>query len=234
MLGALVLRYQATVHQRIIGHGVKNRDLADVAHDRQAFLEETFAFPVQFSPVFIAWTVHGIEQFTVLGRKPVQLLLGRYPGIQGRGMGKLVNGAPELMGDTVFFLGGHFMILGRPQTVTGQVVEQGHPALLPVDLPGLAPGHHLLGQHVVHHGAHQPEQAVAAPEPFVQPLLYDGQVAFVLFQHELDDLEPQGHVARLIGLGREAESGRRHVAVVGGAGHERHEQQVGQYVFKGK
>ena len=41
-------------------------------------------------------------------------------------------------------------------------------------------------------------------------------------------------MTRFVGLGREADGHRRHVAVVGGAGNEGHEQDVGQHVFEGK
>ena len=85
----------------------------------------------------------------------------------------------------------------------------------------------------MHHG-HQGEQAVTTPEPFVDPTLHDGHVGGVLLQHELDAFNAQGHVARLVRLRREAKRHGGNVAVVCSTRHERHEQQVGQYVFKGK
>jgi hypothetical protein len=45
-------------------------------------------------------------------------------------------------------------------------------------------------------------------------------------------LQAQGHVAGLVGLGREAEGHGAHVAVVGRTRHEGHEQQVGQHVLE--
>ncbi|MNM95424.1 hypothetical protein D3C81_1078690 [compost metagenome] len=54
----------------------------------------------------------------------------------------------------------------------------------------------------------------------------------MLLQQELDDFQAEGHVPGLVGLRREAEGDGGHVAVVGGTGHEGHEQQVGQHVFE--
>ncbi|MNG21574.1 hypothetical protein D3C84_1059610 [compost metagenome] len=56
----------------------------------------------------------------------------------------------------------------------------------------------------------------------------------MLFEQELDHFKAQGHVPRFVGLGGEAEGDRGHVAVERGAGHERHEQQVGQHVLERK
>ncbi|MCY1298660.1 hypothetical protein D9M70_481560 [compost metagenome] len=54
----------------------------------------------------------------------------------------------------------------------------------------------------------------------------------MLLQQELDDFQAEGHVPGLVGLRREAEGDGGHVAVVGGTGHEGHEQQVGQHVLE--
>ncbi|MNC18110.1 hypothetical protein D3C75_660050 [compost metagenome] len=144
----------------------------------------------------------------------------------------LVQTQHELVGHVVDGLFRVVPALGRTDAVAGQVLEQRAAVLDAVDVPGLAPGHHALGQHVVHHGADQAEHADAAPEPLVDPGLDNRQVVRILLEHELDALEAEGHVPRLVGLRREAEGDGGHVAVVGGAGHERHEQQVGQHVLE--
>jgi hypothetical protein len=115
-----------------------------------------------------------------------------------------------------------------------QVAEQRAAVLDAVDVPGLAPAHHALGQHVVHHRAHQPQHPEAAPEPLVDPGLHDGQVGRVLLEHELDALQPQRHVPCLVRLGGEAEGHGGHVAVVGRPRHEGHEQQVGEHILEGE
>ena len=56
----------------------------------------------------------------------------------------------------------------------------------------------------------------------------------MLLEQELDDLQAKGHVPRFIGLRRKTEGDRSHVAIVGGARHERHEQQIGKHIFEGK
>ena len=134
----------------------------------------------------------------------------------------------------MFFFGRYFVMLGQTNAVARQIVEQRYAVLFPIDFPGFFPAHDLLWQHVVHHRADQAEQAITAPEPFVEPALHDGNIVLVLLQHELHHFESQGHVARLIGLRGEAESGGRHIAVVGRARDKGHEQQIGQDVFKGK
>jgi hypothetical protein len=136
------------------------------------------------------------------------------------------------VGDVVLVLLDLVEPLGRADAVAGQILEQRAAVLLEVDLPGLLPAHDALGQHVVHHHADQGQHAVAAPGPLVDPALHDGHVVRVLLEDELDDLQAQGHVAGFVGLGREAEGHGAHVAVVGRARHEGHEQQVGQHVLE--
>ncbi len=61
-----------------------------------------------------------------------------------------------------------------------------------------------------------------------------GRLSGMLLEQELDDLDAERHVPALVRLRREAKGHRRHVAVIGGARHERHEQEVRQQIFEGE
>nr|WP_253272643.1 hypothetical protein [Arsenicicoccus sp. oral taxon 190] len=123
----------------------------------------------------------------------------------------------------------------RPYAVVGEVGEEAvHHLLLEVELEGLLPAHHRPRQHVVEHLGDDRGDAVAPPEPLVDPLLHDRHVGLVLLEQELDGLQAEGHVPGLVRLRREAEGHRRQVAVEGRRRHERHEEQVGQQELEGE
>jgi hypothetical protein len=84
------------------------------------------------------------------------------------------------------------------------------------------------------HHPHQRQQSVSAPEPLVDPALDDRHIVFVLLKQELDHFKAQSHVPGFVGLCRKTEGHGGHVAVERRAGHEGHEQQVGQHVLEGK
>ena len=146
----------------------------------------------------------------------------------------------ELVQDPVHLVRQDLLLVDRPLDVARrldpvvlEVLEEAvHHLLLEVELEGLLPAHHPLREHVVHHSRDEGDEAIAAPEPLVEPRLHDGEVVLVLLEHELDGLEAEGHVPRLVGLRREPEGHRGQVAVERGPGHEGHEQQVRQQVLE--
>ena len=152
--------------------------------------------------------------------------------MEGSTKAPLVKTQHELVRHVVDACFGVIPALRWTNTVARQVFEQRAAVLCAINIPRLAPRHDALGQHVIHHGADQAENPEAAPEPLVDPALNDGQVVRILLEHELDAFKPQGHMPCFVRLGREAEGHRGHVTVVSCAGHERHEQQVGQHVFE--
>ena len=212
--------------------GEDHRNLAGLAQHRQGLLVEAVAFVGLLAPVVPAWLVNRIKSLRVLLRQPGHFALVRNPGVQGRCGVVVVKHGEGLVADVVLAFTSLYPALGLADAVAGQILEQGFAVFLDIHFPALAPAHHALGQHVVLHHRDDAEQAVAAPEPFVDPALHDGHVGRVLFQHEFDALNAQRHVARLVGLCAETEGHGGHVAVVRRARHKGHEQQVGQYVFK--
>ena len=162
------------------------------------------------------------------------MLAVRRPGVERGGVAVLVEHRPVLVRDVIGLQRRLFGVFRRTQAVASEILEQRAAGFGEVDVPGLAPGHDLLRQHVVHHHRHDAEHLVAAPEPLIDPLLHDRQVVGVLLEQELDDLDAERHVAAFVRLRREAEGDGRHVAVVGRARHERNEQEVGQQVFEGE
>ena len=210
----------------------RQRDLADLAEHRQGRVVEALALFLQRAPVLKAWAVDLVEGVRVLFREPVQFLVGRHPGVEVGRLAVLVEDRPGLMADVILGDVGFFDVLGWTDAIALQVLEQCTAGLFEIHAPGFGPGHDFVRQHVVHHHPHQRQQAVAAPEPLVDPALDDRHVVFVLLEQELDHLKTEGHVPRLVGLRGEAEGHRGHVAIERRAGHERHEQQVGQHVFE--
>jgi hypothetical protein len=174
-----------------------------------------------------------VERAGVVLREPrLGVGVGHRRG-EGRGVGELVEGPVDLVGEDLLLRDGVLDVLGRGDAVEGEVLEQtAEHLLLEVELEGLLPAHHLARQHVVEHLGDQRGDAVPAPEPLVDPGLHDRHVRLVLLEEELDGLEAEGHVPRLVALRREAEGHRRQVTVERGARHERHEQQVGQQVLE--
>ncbi|MNL13303.1 hypothetical protein D3C87_1342060 [compost metagenome] len=210
----------------------RQRDLADLAEHRQGRVVETLALLLQRTPVLEARAVDLVEGVGIFGRQPVQLFVGRHPGMEVGRLAVLVEDRPGLVADVVLGDVRLFDVLGRTDAVALQVLEQRPARLFEIHAPGFGPGHDFVRQHVVHHHSHQRQQAVAAPEPLVDPALDDRHVVFVLLQQKLDHFQAQGHVSRFVGLCREAKGDRGHVAVERRSGHERHEQQVGQHVLE--
>ena len=217
VLLAVVLGLAVADRRRIVRFGEQHRDLANLAQHGQGIGIEAVALLGLVAPVGETRPVVLVEGVRVLGRQPVNFLVVRHPGVEGRRTAVLVEGRPRLMADVLLVDRALFQALGHGDAVTRQIGEQGATVLLEIDLPGFFPAHHALRQHVVHHHRDQGQHAHATPRPLVDPLLHDRQVVRVLLEHELDALEAQRHVPRFVGLRREAEGHRRHVAVVGGA-----------------
>ena len=198
MLGALRFNDPDTLRFGIVRLGIENRDLADLADHRQAIVEVPLALLFELAKIEQARLVHGVEQRSIFLTHPVKFFIIRHPGVKTERIAELIESSPEFVGQAVLFLGGDLVVLRQANTVAAEVVKQCDTVFLPVDLPGFLPAHDFLRQHVIHHGADQAQQAVAAPEPLVQPCLNDGDVVLMLLQHELHDFQAQGHVPRLI------------------------------------
>ena len=173
-----------------------------------------------------------VEGVGVFLAQPLHLILAGRPGVEGGGGAIVVEHVPRHVAQVILLLASLLPALRGPQPVSSQVGEQGATVLFGVNLPGLLPAHHPLGQHVIHHHGYQRQHAISAPEPLVHPGLHNGEVVGILLQDELDHLQAQRHVTRFIRLRREAERHGAHVSVVGSAADERYEQQVGEHVFE--
>ena len=231
---ALVIDLAVADLGRVARLGEHHRDLAHLAQLGQRLVVETVALFGLLAPELKTRAVVLVEAVRILLGQPVEFVFGRRPGVEVGNRTVLVEGRPGLVGDVVLVEADLVEPLRGADAVAGQILEQRTAVLLEVDLPGLLPAHDPLGQHVVHHHADQGQHAITPPGPLVDPALDDGDVVRVLLKDELDDLQPQGHVTGFVRLGREAESHGAHVAVVGRAGHKRHEQQVGEHVFEGE
>ena len=218
---------------RVARLGEAHRDLADLAQHRQALEEEALALFLEAAGALPQRSVVPVEGVRVDLRHPVELLARRHGGVEVRRVAELVEDPVDLVAH-VLLLGDRLLdVPRRADPVVLQVREEPlEHLLLHVELERLLPAHDLLREHVVHHRRDQAEQPVPAPEPLVDPVLDDRDVALVLLEHELDDLEPERHVPALVALRGEAEGHRGQVAVEARPAHERHEQQVGQQVLE--
>ena len=112
----------------------------------------------------------------------------------------LIEGAPRLMAVVIFLRDRHLVIFREPDAVARQILEQSASTLLEIHFPSFLPRHDFLGKHVIHHHRYDGEKAIATPEPFIDPLLDDRHIGFVLLQHEFDDLQTERHMAAFVRL----------------------------------
>ncbi|MPM30201.1 hypothetical protein SDC9_76749 [bioreactor metagenome] len=211
----------------------RHRHLADLAQLRQTGVGEPLAGLVEGPRLLPLVAVELVEGVRVGLREPVHVLLVGHRGGEVRGVAELVERVVQPVRQVLLLADRLVDVPRRADAVEGEVGEEAvHHLLLEVELERLLPAHHRARQHVVEHRGDQAGDPVAPPEPLVDPLLDDRHVGLVLLEDELDRLQTQGHVARLVGLRREAEGHRRQVAVEAGGRHERHKQQVGEQVLE--
>ncbi len=154
---ALALMLQCAQAQlgRVAMLGEQGRHLTHLAQLRQGVVIETLTLILHLLPVLEARAVVLVEGVRVLLGQPVHFRCTGQPGMEVGGVAVLIEGRPQLVADVVLAIVSHVLVLGRANAVTLQILEQRAAVLLVIDLPRILPGHHLVGQHVVHHHADQ-------------------------------------------------------------------------------